>query len=72
LGIKYDDGEGVTQDHAEAVRLWRLAAEQGHAMARCILGYPWRREAACSAASLPSPTPIPRAAPPAYEPRLPQ
>ena len=29
LGVMYDNGEGVLKDDAEAVRLYRLAAEQG-------------------------------------------
>ena len=32
-------GDGVEQDYAEAVRLWRLAAEQGYALAQNNLGY---------------------------------
>jgi TPR repeat protein len=32
-------GDGVAQDQAEAVRLWRLAAAQGHAVAQNNLGY---------------------------------
>ncbi len=31
-------GRGVAQDYVEAARLYRLAAEQGHARARCDLG----------------------------------
>ena len=34
----YEDGTGVPQDHAEAVRLYRLAAAQGHAKAQYNLG----------------------------------
>ena len=34
----YDDGEGVPQDDAEAVRWYRLAADQGHATAQNNLG----------------------------------
>ena len=34
LGVKYDTGEGVPQDDAEAVRWYRLSAEQGHAGAQ--------------------------------------
>jgi TPR repeat protein len=34
----FADGEGVAQDQAEAVRLWRLAAAQGHAQAQSNLG----------------------------------
>ena len=35
----YDTGEGVPQDDAEAVRWYRLAAEQGHASAQNNLGF---------------------------------
>ena len=31
LGVTYRTGEGVPQDSAEAVRWYRLAAEQGYA-----------------------------------------
>ena len=34
----YDNGRGVPQDDAEAVRWYRLAAEQGHAHAQNNLG----------------------------------
>ena len=34
----YDNGEGVTQDHAEAVSWYRRAAEQGHPSAQINLG----------------------------------
>ena len=34
----YDKGNGVTQDYAEAVKWYRLAAEQGHAKAQNNLG----------------------------------
>ena len=34
LGIMYDNGRGVPQDDAEAVRWYRLAADRGHATAR--------------------------------------
>jgi len=34
----YKNGQGVKQDHAEAVRWNRKAAEQGHAGAQCNLG----------------------------------
>ena len=30
LGEMYYGGEGVPQDYAEAIKLWKLAAEQGH------------------------------------------
>jgi len=38
LGIRYDTGEGVPQDYAEAVKWYRLAAEQGYAAAQFNLG----------------------------------
>ena len=38
LAGMYRNGEGVAQDHAEAVRLYRLAAEQGYARAQIDLG----------------------------------
>ena len=38
LGFMYANGEGVPQDHAEAVRWWRLAADQGNAPAQSGLG----------------------------------
>ncbi len=34
----YDNGEGVPQDYAEAVKWYRLAAEQGDASAQYNLG----------------------------------
>ena len=37
-GRRYATGEGVPQDDAEAVRRYRLAAEQGHAVAQGRLG----------------------------------
>ena len=30
LGINYSTGQGVPQDYAEAMRWYRLAADQGH------------------------------------------
>ena len=33
----YDNGEGVPQDYKEAVKWYRLAAEQGDAMLKTIL-----------------------------------
>ena len=38
LGVMFDDGEGVPQDDAEAVRWYRRAAEQGVAKAQYNLG----------------------------------
>jgi uncharacterized protein len=34
----FENGEGVAQDYAEAVRLYSLAAAQGHAGAQANLG----------------------------------
>ncbi|KKL46537.1 hypothetical protein LCGC14_2344550, partial [marine sediment metagenome] len=34
LGVCYKNGEGVKQDQKEAVRLYKLAADQGHADAK--------------------------------------
>ena len=38
LGLMYSKGHGVPQDYKEAVRLYRLSAEQGHAKAQSNLG----------------------------------
>ena len=38
LGVMYQYGLGVVQDHKEAVRLYRLAAAQGFALAQFNLG----------------------------------
>ncbi len=35
----YDEGLGVTQDYAEAMKWYRKAAEQGHAGAQHNLGF---------------------------------
>ena len=45
LGAMYDNGEGVPEDDAEAVRWYRLAAEQGHACSQHQAGKPGRVEA---------------------------
>jgi len=34
----YDNGDGVAQNYAEAVRWYRLAAKQGYAVAQNYLG----------------------------------
>ena len=39
LGVMYDKGEGVAENHAEAVKWYRLAAEQGIADAQALLGF---------------------------------
>jgi hypothetical protein len=38
LGVRYSKGDGVVQDHAEAFRWYRLAAERGHAIAQYNIG----------------------------------
>ena len=38
LGLMYSKGHGVPQDYKEAVRLYRLSAEQGDASAQFHLG----------------------------------
>jgi len=38
LGFKYASGLGIPQDDAEAMRLYRLAADQGYAGAQVNLG----------------------------------
>eukprot|EP00729_Bicosta_minor_P032595 gene32595-biopygen17417 len=39
LGAMYANGEGVEQDHVEAAKWYRKAAEAGNATAQCNLGY---------------------------------
>lgn len=39
LGFMYENGQGVDQDDAEAVRWYRQAAEQGDAIAQINLGF---------------------------------
>ena len=38
LGVMYKYGQGVVQDHKEAVKWFRLAAAQGFALAQSMLG----------------------------------
>src|SRR3990172_9937102 len=38
LGLLYDNGQGVPQDHAEAAKWYRKAAEQGNAKGQYELG----------------------------------
>ena len=38
LGLMYATGRGLPQDHVEAMRWYRLAAEQGFAPAQASLG----------------------------------
>jgi TPR repeat protein len=42
-GVMYDKGQGVTQDRAEAVRWYRLAADQGLSAAQYNLGQMYSR-----------------------------
>ena len=42
LGVLYDLGDGVEQNHTEAVKWYRLAAKQGHAKAQSNLGISYR------------------------------
>ena len=42
LGYMYDNGEGVTKNHTEAGKWFRLAADQGDAQAQFNLGYMYR------------------------------
>jgi TPR repeat protein len=49
LGVVYEYGHGVKQDHVEAVRLYRKAAEQGNPSGQNNLGFDyskfyWRSE----------------------------
>ena len=39
LGNMYRDGQGVAQDHAEAVRWYRKAVDQGNAAGQSKLGF---------------------------------
>ena len=43
MGVMYADGLGVPQDYAEAMKLYRLAAEQGNARAQANLGVMYGR-----------------------------
>ena len=47
LGLVYDNGDGIPQDHAEAVKWYRLAADQGHAIAQTNLGLMYDTDLAC-------------------------
>ena len=38
LGFMYVAGEGIPQDYVEALKWFRLAADQGQANAQCFLG----------------------------------
>jgi hypothetical protein len=43
LGVMFHDGQGVTQDYAEAVKWFRKAVEHGYARAQYNLGVMYRR-----------------------------
>ena len=43
LGLRYDRGEGVVKDHAEAAKWYRKAAEQNFAAAQYNLGVCYER-----------------------------
>ena len=43
LGLMYATGNGVSENVAEAIRWYRLAAEQGHVRARHNLGFMYAR-----------------------------
>ena len=47
LVLPTDFGEGVEQDYAEAVKWYRLAAEQGNADAQYNLGYAYSQRRRC-------------------------
>ena len=38
LGVMYEDGEGVSQDYAEAIKWYRLDADKGFARGQANLG----------------------------------
>ena len=42
IGTLYRDGQGVTQDYAEAMRWFRLAADRGNAIAQMNIGTLYR------------------------------
>ena len=44
LGVCYEDGTGVAKDEVEAVKYYKMAADQGDADAQYILGETWIRE----------------------------
>ena len=39
IGVMYEQGKGVPQDHAEAVKWWRKAADQGVVDGQALLGH---------------------------------
>jgi len=47
LGLGYEDGQGAPQDHAEAARWYRKAAEQGNAGAQFNLALSYEQGQGC-------------------------
>ena len=43
LGIMYEEGQGVAQNYAEAVRWYRKAADQGHPLGQNSLGFMYEK-----------------------------
>jgi hypothetical protein len=43
MGIMYERGEGIPQDYKEAVKWFRLSAEQGNALGRHLLGKTYQK-----------------------------
>ncbi|KAJ1635911.1 hypothetical protein T492DRAFT_962709 [Pavlovales sp. CCMP2436] len=74
LGERYEHGDGVAQDQAEALRLYTLAADQGNSLAQCFLGvgtvYPLAHSllALAAAPQMRAPPPPARAAVPPLPP----
>ncbi|MCL2103403.1 MAG: hypothetical protein FWH25_05140 [Syntrophorhabdaceae bacterium] len=43
LGVMYVTGQGAARNYTEAVKWYRLAAEQGDAMAQCNLWFMYEK-----------------------------
>jgi TPR repeat protein len=43
LGVMYENGQGVPQNHKTAVKWYRLAAKQGYALAQGNLGFMYQK-----------------------------
>ena len=43
VGVCYEYGTGVEKDEVEAVKYYKMAADQGYASAQYILGETWIR-----------------------------
>ena len=46
-GVLYENGKGVPRNYAEALKYYRLAAEQGHAVAQNNLGVMYATAGEC-------------------------